>query len=270
MSTAALRSWTTFFDSDIKGHFEVRDGIFCALSDEQLEACRASMVDVASASSSSQGFGPSFPYPQAPVPYGYHQPLDALGMQAGVPYGFPGSFPPTFTTFPPNMGAGLPAPFAPNFQRPSSVQVSEMSDEKPHIHSFMKHNRPLFDALQAAYPTKAITLLSEPQLKTLLNKYAKEHDTSPPPPRATRSKTAGDSAELGKKGGKRRAPEASDEDEAPTTSSSSSSSSSSSPSSSPTAVRQRSAEKTSKVAVEKPKKRKKGKKTAELTDNEDR
>jgi hypothetical protein len=111
----------------------------------------------------------------------------------------------------------------------------------------------LFDALQAAYPSKAITLLSEPQLKTLLNKYEKEHNKSAQLPRTTRARTTAD-AELGKKGGKRtRSDEVEDDGKDASAPPSSSSSSSSS-------KKGKKVDKSSQGEVEKPKKAKKAKK----------
>jgi hypothetical protein len=182
----------------------VRGNAFYTLTEEQLIALKTAasefpLVSVRPAQAVAPNLAPNL----MQLPYGYQQQaFEPQGMHSGLPFGFP-------MGFHSNMQPGFaPQAFPSNFQRPSTVQVSEI-DEQPHITSLMKLNPKLFNALVAAYPNKHIPLLSVAQLKTLVNKYGKECDKPAPP--TTRSRRAAD--EPKKKGAKRPAEESAEDDE---------------------------------------------------------
>lgn len=215
-----LRAWAAFLKSDDASHFEVRDAAFYTLTEEQLAALKASASEfpmVPSAPPQMQGLAPNFP-PSFGQPYGYQPYFDPHGMHSmpgTFPYGFHSAFSPFGGFAGPGMSSALPSGVGPalgpgmapgypgHLHRPSTVQVSEIIEQPPHVSSLMKHNPKLFDALVATYPNKCIPLLSAAQLKALVNKYGKECEKQPPPP--TRSRRAPDASEPKKKSHKRRA-----------------------------------------------------------------
>ena len=197
LPNAALRAWAAFLQLEDTSHFEVRGNAFYTLTEEQLTALKAAASEfplVPVRPHPTQVMTPNFAPNLMHLPYGYHQAFEPPGMPGMHPFHF--GFPVQQGFAPPGVSQTFPS----NFQRPSTVQVSEI-DEQPHITSLMKLNPKLFNALVAAYPNKHIPLLSVAQLKTLVNKYGKECDKPAPP--STRSRKAADASDSKKKSAKR-------------------------------------------------------------------
>jgi hypothetical protein len=159
MGSEVLAKWSEVLE--FEGHFHVEAGTFAQISEEELEAIRATVLvspkrPQAAESALPRHFAFQDPAMFRPMPPAFHYGGEGFHQA----YQQPPYFQPKY-------------PFGPEFQPPSTVKVTEVGAKLSPVKQFIEdEGQAAFDALQKFYAPAMLSLCTEREFKAKARKYA--------------------------------------------------------------------------------------------------